>query len=182
MINASEIKTFPPQSYKNAVQQKAFEVLAQLDIPFYRVENDEAITMEDCESIDTRLEAKTVKTLFLCNRQQTAFYLFVTPGDKPFRTKNFGAALKISRVSFAPGGLLQEMLGTIIGATTIFSVFRDTENRVQVVIDNDVLKNEWYACSDGTTTGYMKIPVKRLIDDILPYSNHVAKYITVSAE
>lgn len=182
MINVSEVKMYLPKNYKNAVQQKAFEVLKELDIPFFRVDNDEAITMDDCEAIDARLEAKTVKTLFLCNRQQTAFYLFVTPGDKPFRTKNFGAALEISRVSFAPSELLQEMLGTIIGATTIFSVLQDTENKVQVVIDNDVLQNEWYACSDGTTTGYMKIPTKRLIDDILPYSKHTAKFITVSAE
>ena len=105
MIKVSEVKTSVPEHYKNAVQQKAFETLTKLNIPFYRVDNDEAITMEDCEAIDARLEAKTVKTLFLCNRQQTNFYLFVTPGDKPFRTKNFGAALEISRVSFAPSEL-----------------------------------------------------------------------------
>lgn len=182
MINVSEIKTTVPAEYKNEVQKKAFETLTELNVPFYRVDNDEAITMEDCEAIDARLEAKTVKTLFLCNRQQTSFYLFVTPGDKPFRTKNFGAALEISRVSFAPSELLQQMLGTIIGATTVFSILQQTAKDVQLVIDNDVLQNEWYACSDGTTTGYMKIPTKNLIDDILPYSKHTAKYITVSAE
>lgn len=182
MINVSQVKTSLPDSYKNEVQQKAFEALNKLNIPFYRVENDEAITMEDCEAIDARLEAKTVKTLLLCNRQQTSFYLFVMPGDKPFRTKNFSAALEISRVSFAPAEFLEQKLGTVVGATTIFSVLKDTENAVQVVIDNDVLKNEWYACSDGTTTGYMKIPTKNLIDDILPHSNHTARFITVAAE
>ncbi len=182
MINVSEMKTTVPDVYKNEVQKKAFETLTELKIPFYRVDNDQAITMEDCKAIDARLEAKTVKTLFLCNRQQTNFYLFVTPGDKPFKTKNFGAALDISRVSFAPSELLQQMLGTIIGATTVFSILQDTAKDVQLVIDNEILQNEWYACSDGTTTGYMKIPTKNLIDDILPYSKHTARFITVSAE
>jgi Ala-tRNA(Pro) deacylase len=28
---------------------------------------------------------------------------------------------------------------------------------VQVVFDKDVVSEEWYGSSDGTTTGYMKI-------------------------
>lgn len=42
------------------------------------------------------------KDHFLCNRQQTEFYLFITCGDKPFRSKDFSAALEVARVSFAP--------------------------------------------------------------------------------
>lgn len=42
-----------------------------------------------------------VKTLFLSNRQQTAFYLFITTGSKPFRSKDFSNTLGVSRVSFA---------------------------------------------------------------------------------
>ena len=72
--------------------------------------------MEDCEAIDSKLQMKTVKTLFLCNRQQTKFYLFVTRGDKPFKSKNFSAALGVSRVSFAPEEKMEEMMGNKVGA------------------------------------------------------------------
>lgn len=78
------------------------------------VETDEIITMEDCAEVNKKLDMEMVKTLFLCNRQQTEFYLFITKGDKPFKSKNFSHALDIARVSFAPAELLKSMLGTDI--------------------------------------------------------------------
>ena len=113
-----------------------------------------------------------VKTLFLCNRQQTEFYLLVTTADKPFITKALSNALGASRVSFASEALLNSMLGTSIGAATIFSVLLDMENTIQVVLDEDVVSEEWYGCSDGTTTGYMKIKTVHIIHDFLNYASH----------
>lgn len=120
-----------------------------------------------------------VKTLFLCNRQQTNFYLFITVGNKPFRSKDFSSALGISRVSFAPVEQLESMLGTQIGATTIFSSLLDTENKIQIVFDKDVLSEEWYGCSDGTTTGYMKIRTDDVYQTFLPFTQHTPVVIEV---
>ncbi len=58
--------------------------------------------MNDYIVINQKLDMEMVKTLFLCNRQQTEFYMLVTKGDKPFRSKDFSHALGIARVSFAP--------------------------------------------------------------------------------
>ena len=93
MFYVSEPMTTPPESFKTPLQEKVYETLAHLSMPYYRVDNDEAITMEDCVAIDAALDVKVVKSLLLTNRQQTRFYLFVTPGDKPFRSKDFGAAM-----------------------------------------------------------------------------------------
>ena len=179
MINVSEVMTTAPSAFKTALQQLVYTTLEQQGVAFERVENDEAITMEDCIQINERLQMKTVKTLFLCNRQQTAFYLFVTTADKPFVTKDLSSALGISRVSFAPAELLQSMLGTSVGATTIFGVLLDTENKVQLVIDNDVLAEDWYGCSDGTTTGYMKINTQWAVNVFPEYAKHPAKIIQI---
>ena len=120
------------------MQEKTYQALEALKIPFERVDTDEAITMDDCIQIDDKLDMKMVKTLFLCNRQQTAFFLFITTGDKPFRSKDFSSALKGSRISFAPAELMLEMLGTKIGAATVFSVLLDVERDIQVVFDKEV--------------------------------------------
>ena len=137
------------------MQEKTYQALEALKIPFERVDTDEAITMDDCIQIDDKLDMKMVKTLFLCNRQQTAFFLFITTGDKPFRSKDlhsfptrrssdlfrskdFSSALKVSRISFAPAELMLEMLGTKIGAATVFSVLLDVERDIQVVFDKEV--------------------------------------------
>lgn len=128
--------------------------------------------MDDCTAINEKLDMKMVKTLFLCNRQKTEFYLFITAGDKPFRSKDFSHALGISRVSFAPAELMETMLGTKIGAATVFSALLDTAENVRIVFDNDVLEEKWYGCSDGTTTGYMKIQTCDITDRFLPYTGH----------
>lgn len=172
MIKVSEVKKTEPKIYENKIQELAYKVLKELNIEFERVDNSCAITMEDCIEIDKKLNMKTVKTLFLNNRQETMFYMFITPGDKKFECKNFGKALNISRVSFVKEETVFDMLGTKIGATTIFSILNDKDLKVNLVIDSDVLKEEYYGCSDGTRTSYMKIKMKDLVDKLIPYSKH----------
>ena len=179
MFYVSEVKTEAPENFKSELQQKIYENLNHLSIPFERVDNDPAITMEDCVLINERLDMKTVKTLFLCNRQQTNFYLFVTLDGKPFVTKDFSAALGISRVSFATEELLFSMLGTKIGATTVLSSIIDTENKVRIIFDIDVLKNEWYGCTDSTTTSYMKLKTAEVLEKYIPFTKHEITVIEV---
>lgn len=170
MFYVSEIQTQAPSIFHTPLQQRVYDALARLGIPFQRVDTDEAVTMDDCVAIDAKLDMKMVKTLFLCNRQQTEFYLFVTSGDKPFHSKDFSHALNVARVSFAPAELMLSMLGTKIGAATVFSCLLESAGRVHFVIDADVLKEEWYGCSDGTTTGYMKLKTADVAKKLLPSS------------
>ena len=177
MIKVSEVKKTPPKEYKTEYQKDVYSVLGTLGIEFDRVDNEPAVTMEDCIAIDAALDVKTVKTLLLCNRQKTSFYLFVTEGDKPFVTKDFSHKLEISRVSFAPSEMLGEMLGCEVGSTTVLTLHRDTKNNVQLVIDKAVLSYEYYGCTDSTTTSYMRIKTDDLINKYIPFSNHEAIYI-----
>ena len=117
--------------------------------------------------------------MHICNRQQTSFYLFVTKGDKAFRSGAFSKALEIARVSFAPAESLLEMLGTKVGAATVFSALLDRQNHVQLVFDREVADAAWYGCSDGTTTGYMKIQTADIMKKFLPFVNHAAIVIEV---
>ncbi|MGE6375803.1 YbaK/EbsC family protein [Peribacillus muralis] len=103
------------------------------------------------------MDVEMVKTLFLCTSEKTAFHLFITTADQPFQAKDFSNSLGISRVFLAPAELMEQIPGMKIGAATVFGVLMDTENLVQVVFDKNVLSGEWYGCSDGTTTGFMKV-------------------------
>lgn len=177
MFYVSEIMTTAPEKFQTPLEKKVYDTLQKLHIPFQRVETSEAVTMEDCAKIDAVLDMKMVKTLFLCDRKKTAFYLAVLPGDKPFSTKDFSHALGVSRVSFAPKELLLPMLGTKIGAVTVFSCLLDPENRMQVVFDRDVCREEYYGCSDGTTTCYLKLRTRDVIDRFLPAIPHSCQMI-----
>lgn len=179
MFFISNPHTTPPPQFQTPLQEETYQVLQQLHIPFLRVDTSEVITMEDCTQINEVLDMKMVKTLFLCNRQKTAFYLFITTGEKPFQSKEFSHALGISRVSFAPASLMESMLGTKIGAATVFSALLDKNHNIQIVFDKDVTKQEWYGCSDGTTTGYMKVKTKQILEDFLFFTKHIPSIIEV---
>ena len=170
MIKVGEVQTTPPQSFKTELQRDAYEALEAAEIPYERVDTDEIITMEDCAVVNEKLNMEMVKTLFLCNRQKTEFYLFITRGDKPFRSKELSLALDIPRVSFAPAELMEKMLGTTVGAATVFGMLRKEARDIRLIIDREVIAQEYYGCSDGTTTGYMKIKTDDLIRRFLPHA------------
>lgn len=65
---------------------------------------------------------------------------------------------------------METMLGTKIGAATVFSSLLDTEGKVQIVFDKEVLSEEYYGCSDGTTTGYMKIRTEDISGNFLKFT------------
>ncbi len=179
MIYVSEIQTEAPRQFQTQLQKKVYEALEKLQIPFQRVDTDEVITMEDCAAINEKLDMNMVKTLFLCNWQQTHFYLFITVGNKPFCSKDFSNALGVARVSFAPAEQMEVMLGTKIGAATVFSSLLDIENKVRIVFDKEVIDEKWYGCSDGTTMGYVKVRTKDICKKFLPYANHTLSVIEV---
>ena len=168
MFKVSDILTTPPPEFSSELQRRVYETFEVLEIPFERVDTDPGITMEDCQHIDAKIGVRIVKTIFLCNRQQTAFYLYVTTDDKPFVTRDFCGALGIPRVSFASAEMLWELTGVRVGATTILSAILPSCSDVQLVMDRAVAESEWFACTDGTATCFVKIRTRDLLQRYLP--------------
>ena len=168
MFYVSELMSTPPAEFSSALQQKVYETFAAQGIPFERVDTDPGITMEDCQHIDARIGVRIVKTVFLCNRQQTEFYLYVTTDDKPFVTRDFCGALGIPRVSFAPADKLWELTGVLVGATTILSALLPSCAGVHLVMDRAVASAPWFACTDGTATCFVKLRTSDLLHKLLP--------------
>lgn len=48
-----------------------------------------------------------------------------------------------------------------------------------MIFDQEVTDSEYYGCSDGTTTGYMKVKTEDILSKILPYSRHKYKVIGI---
>lgn len=160
------IKT-PPEQFQTTLQQLVYETFKAKGINFTRVDTDPGITMEDCQNIDAKIGVHIVKTIFLCNRQQTEFYLYVTSDDKPFVTRDFCGALGIPRVSFASADKLWELTGVRVGATTILSAVLPEAANVHLVMDAALSEAEWFACTDGTPTCFVKIRTRDLLEKYL---------------
>ncbi|MBR1926472.1 MAG: prolyl-tRNA synthetase associated domain-containing protein [Bacteroidales bacterium] len=177
MFKVSEIITTPPEVFSSELQRKVYETFESLVIPFERVDTDPGLTMEDCQHIDEKIGVRIVKTVFLCNRQQTEFYLYVTTDDKPFVTRDFCGALGIPRVSFAPAEKLLRLTGVLVGATTILSAILPECSGVHLVMDRAVSESEMFACTDGTATCFVKIKTRDLLDKYIPASGQTITLI-----
>ena len=133
---------------------RTYDLLDRLGIPFWRTDHAPATTMEICHDIDAVLDVLICKNLFLCNRQKTNFYLLMMPGDKPFKTKDLSGQLGVARLSFADEAHMEEMLDLLPGSVSIMGLANDTEHRVQLVIDREVLEGIGFAdCRVDTRVG-----------------------------
>lgn len=51
MFYISEITDKAPEKFVSGLQEKVYGALAELDIPFERVDTDEAVSMEECIAV-----------------------------------------------------------------------------------------------------------------------------------
>ena len=150
---------------------RSYELLDRLHIDFDRTDHFDtpATTMEVCAEVDAVLGVKICKNLFLCNRQKTAFYLLIMPGDKPFKTKELSGQLGISRLSFGDEEFMVQFLDLYPGSVSVLGLMNDKEKRVRLVIDEDVLKEEMFGCHPCANTSSIRFATKDLVEKILEY-------------
>lgn len=151
---------------------RVYDLLDKLGIEYERTDHEEANTMEKCNEIDKILDTIICKNLFLCNRQQTEFYLLMMPGDKPFKTKYITKQLECSRLSFAPSEKMLEYLDIKPGAVSIMGLMNDKNNKIQLVIDKPVVESETLGCHPCVCTSSLKFKTKDIVEKFLPAVHH----------
>ena len=124
--------------------------------------------MEVCEEVDAVLGVRICKNLFLCNRQKTNYYLLIMPGDKPFKTKELSGQMGISRLSFGGADAMEELLDVHPGSVSVLALMNDAAHRVQLVIDEDVLKEALFGCHPCENTSSIRFRTADLTEKILP--------------
>ena len=159
-----------------------YDLLEQLDIPFTRADHPAAFTMEECEAVSQALHTPICKNLFLCNRQKTAFYLLLLPASKPFRTKEITAQLGCARLSFAGEEQLASLLHLTPGSATIFGLQYDTENRVQLVVDRDLLDEAYFGCHPCINTSTIRMRTSDVFDRLTHALHHDYTLVTLKGE
>jgi len=156
---------------------RVYDLLDRLGIAFERVDHEEAMTMEACVAIDAVLETAMCKNLMLCNRQCTDFYILLTPGEKKFKTSILSKQIGSSRLSFADGQYMEAFLDITPGSLSILGLMNDKDNRVQLLIDKDVLQGEYIGVHPCVNTASLKLKTADLIEKIIPAMGHTPTYV-----
>ena len=153
---------------------RVYDLLDQLGIGYIRTDHEHANTMEACNEIDKVLDVLICKNLFLCNRQKTNFYLLMMPGDKPFKTKELSSQIGSARLSFASAEDMEKYLDIHPGAVSVMGLMNDHENAVQLLVDEDVLKDEYLGCHPCVCTSSLKLKTEDVFGKFLEAVHHKA--------
>lgn len=155
-----------------AKEIRVYDFLDALGIEYQRVDHEAAMTIDACEEIDRTLEISICKNLFLCNRQETSFYLLMMPGDKKFKTKDLSAQINSARLSFGKPEYMEEFLDITPGSLSVLGLMNDREQRVQLLIDEDILKDPYIGCHPCINTSSLKIRTQDMMKKIIPEMKH----------
>lgn len=156
-----------------AKELRTYDLLDALKIDYERIDHEAAFTMEACTEIDKVLAPAVIcKNLLLCNAQKSSFYLLMLPGSKKFVTKEVSKALGTSRLSFAPPEYMEQYLDITPGSASVLGLMNDTENKVQLVMDEEIYRSEYFGCHPCMNTSSLRLRTRDLLDVFLPAIHH----------
>lgn len=159
-------------SARIATEQRCYELLESLNIPFDRVDHPHADTMDICAVIGETLGAPICKNLLLCNRQCTQFYLLMMPADKVFKTKDLSAQIGSSRLSFADGEYMERFLDITPGSLSVLGLMNDRDERVRLLVDEEVLSGEYIGCHPCINTSSVRLLTSDVVHKLIPALHH----------
>ena len=161
---------------------RTYDFLDKLGISYQRTDHERADTMEACNAIDAVLNVVICKNLFLCNRQKTVFYLLMMPGGKKFKTKELSAQINSARLSFAEAEDMLKYLDIEPGAVSIMGLMNDREHSVRLLIDEDILKDEYIGCHPCVCTSSLKMKTADVLERFLPAVGHTYRTVQLKGE
>ena len=163
---------------------RVYDLLDKLNVSYERVDHEAAMTMEACEEIDRTLgdDTSICKNLFLCNRQETSFYLLLMPGDKPFKTKDLSSQINSARLSFAKPEYMEKYLDITPGSVSVMGLMNDHDNAVRLLVDEDVLKGEWVGCHPCINTSSLRIKTKDMFGPVIKAMHHDMTVVKLTGE
>ena len=155
-------------------EMRVYDLLDHLHMEYWRTDHPdaEAYTMDACKEIDDVLEATVCKNLFLTNRQHTQYYLLMMPGDKVFKTKELSKQIGSARLSFGSPEEMEELLNCTPGSSSVMGLMNDPENRVQLLVDQDILQGEFLGAHPCINTSSLKLRTSEVFGVFLQAVHH----------
>jgi Ala-tRNA(Pro) deacylase len=118
------------------------DYLENLGIKTSTIDHPPLHTVADSKALRGEIAGGHTKNLFVKDKKDQ-FFLLTVDEDAMVDLKTIhhliGAA---SKVSFGKPEALLELLGVVPGAVTVFGAVNDTERKVSVFLDDDLMKND----------------------------------------
>jgi Ala-tRNA(Pro) deacylase len=123
---------------KNDCERQVYTVLKKLGIPYVRHEHPPVLTVQEAEEQWTEITGAHCKNLFLRNKKGNRHYLLILEASKTADLKALTKRIGEDRLSFASEKRLMKHMGLETGAVSPFGLINDTENHIQVIVDEEL--------------------------------------------
>ena len=161
-------------------EAELFAFLAELGIPVSTKRHPPLYTVADSQALRGEIPGGHTKNLFLKDKKDNFFLVSVGEEavvDLKQIHQLIGAA---SRVSFGKPEMLMELLGVTPGAVTVFGLINDTERRVKVVLDQELMGHDVINAHPLTNEATTSITAADLVK-FVEATGHDAVILKVSA-
>ena len=82
-----------------------------------------------------------------------------------------------SRLSFAKPEFMEQYLDITPGSVSVLGLMNEIEHKVQLLIDEDILKKEYFGCHPCVNTSSLKFKTTDLMERIIPALGHTQKMV-----
>ena len=171
-----------PQDKRIDKEERVYDLLDQLNIDYQRIDHEEANTMEVCLEIEKSLKSTICKNLFLVNSNKSQYYLLMLKENKKFKTKVISKQINISRLSFGSDEKMLEYLDITPGSVSLLGLMNDHDFKVQLLMDKDLLQDEYLGCHPCINTSSLRIKMKDVFEKIMPFLHHEPIFVEVYDE
>lgn len=171
-----------PQDKRIDKEERVYDLLDQLNIDYQRIDHEEANTMEVCLEIEKSLKSTICKNLFLVNSNKSQYYLLMLKENKKFKTKVIPKQINSSRLSFGSDEKMLEYLDITPGSVSLLGLMNDHDFKVQLLMDKDLLQDEYLGCHPCINTSSLRIKMKDVFEKIIPSLHHEPIFVEVYDE
>ena len=138
-------------------EQKVYETLKELGIPFEVAHHPPVFTVEEAEKHWENIRGTHCKNLFVRNKKGNRHYLVIVESSKRADLKDLNRQLGEDRLSFASPERMKRYLGLEPGAVSPFGLIYDRDKEVRVVLDKDLKATEWVSFHPNVNTATLTL-------------------------
>jgi len=138
-------------------ENKVYEVLKSLEIPFEVHFHPPVYTVEEAEEHWGDVKGTHCKNLFVRNKKGNRHYLVILESSKRADLKELNRQLGEDRLSFASPERMMRFLGLEPGAVSPFGLINDSGKEVQVVVDKDLKTADWVSFHPNVNTATLTL-------------------------
>ncbi len=168
-----------PSEKRIPKEERCYDLLERLDVPFQRIDHEAVDTIEGCEEIEKLLGIRICKNLFLTNSKRDQYYLLMLPGEKQLVTRELAKKIGSTRLSFGAPEKMAKLLELTPGSVSVLGLMNDTENAVKLLIDRDIIDSEYFGCHPAINTSSLRLKTSDLLERLLPAMKHTPVIVEI---